>query len=247
MENALKELISNAKWYAIGGALFLVLTISIYVMNQVFGWTWNALLEWIKNKFLVSHRISNSRKKIGDIKEITEKTRQIFGADRAYVAEFHNGQYFASRFPRFRVSQTYESLNENVDTKALDYRDVDISLLWDSVGLFYIKDANELPQGVTILKKNLLCSLATCSFPRRVLLFDVEKMKNDYTKALLEKYKVKYMLCSVISDLKTQNIIGYLGVDFCDDSFIQKFDNKEFTSCMVCKHADQISLAWSKK
>ena len=243
-----KILYNNSSTFV--GILILILLIAAFVLiNKFANNILYKLMAYVYNKIMsivdIKSKIDEkTREIITNINDDLSSLRTEMKADRAYICEFHNGSEFASRFPMWKLSMTYEKVKPGTSHSSGDFQNVAATLIWDDhLKCFYSKQEDILPSGIKTIRKNPLCQ-NSCISPRRVYLFNVKEMNYDLgkTRALLQANGVYYMLQSpIISD---NEVVGFVGVDYCDDIDIES--DVDINPCEICKMAAQLSIIWSE-
>ena len=187
-----------------------------------------------------------SQEIISNINSDLSSLRTEMKADRAYICEFHNGSEFASKFPMWKLSMTYEKVKPRISHSSLSFQNTQTSLIWDShIKIFYSAQNDELAPGISVIRKNPICQ-NTCSVPRRTYLFNVKEMNYDLgpTRAYLQQNGVYYMIQSPII-VNGNEIVGYIGVDYCYND-IDIVKDKGINPCEICKFAAQLAIMWTE-
>ena len=217
---------------------------------------------WLLNRLLgdlIVNRLQDLYDKIrkGHVSRIDSKTQSVISninsdlailrsemqASRAYIFEFHNGDEFISRFPIWKLSQTYEKVKPGITYEGQNLQNLPATLIWDDyLKTLYTKDVDEYPPGIKPVSENLQCSNG-CSYPRLVYQYDIMNMDLNLgpTRSLLERQGIYYMLQTPIINSKG-DIVGLVGVDYCDSDGIQTIE--EICVCKLCRFASQIALSW---
>lgn len=174
--------------------------------------------------------------------------RSEIDADRAFIVEFHNGQVFASKAPRWKTSKTYEKVRNGVSFEAFNMQNLEVTLQWtDFLKVLYTKGHEKLPPGFTVIRQNPECKHSTnCTAPRRTYLLNVSQMDKNMgpTRTLLERQHVYYQILAPILDSKL-DLIGYVGADYCAENDINEIIlNKNFQPCKICQFASRLSSMW---
>ena len=213
--------------------------------------SYNKILNWVSDLWgkrtgnIFTHgRINKAiQEVISNLNSDLSALRGEFGADRAYIFEFHNGSQFASKMPQWRVSQTYEKVGAGVTYEGHNLQNIPATLIWDDfLKIFFVKDINEeLPAGISRYVRHPACKMG-CVIPRSVYLVRVEEMDiaGGPVRAMLEKQGIRYMIQAPIVTAKGF-IVGWVGLDYCDDEDI---DLKDLDTCKLCRYASQVALTW---
>ena len=191
----------------------------------------------------MNQKIRNNIKFINDL---VVEIRNTLKADRCYIFEFHNGEYFSSRESRWKVSQAYESCDEGVSSQGNDFRDVDVSMLWSSFEIFFSHLEDSLPNGISVYKPNApYCKdKIVCNPPKRMYIFKVSDIENRFHKSILEREGVKYMIHTPILN-ENDDVIGVIGIDYIDELDFETLQyNFDFSFCNLCRASDQIAYSW---
>lgn len=248
MEYEITKLFSTLGIYIAGAVGIGILFLLLIVIRYGYSWVGKKLMSWIR-KFITGGKGLNGklRQSIKFINDLVAQLNYALDGDRCYVLEFHNGQDFVSGSPRWRLTQSYEFCADGIASQGFSLREVEVSMVWDMVQVYFSHQNDKLPDGISVYKpEEPYCTLKnrSCPAPKRVYLFDVEKMRNTYTKALLEHHGVFYMLHSPIVD-EENNIVGVICVDYQEEGALNNIiNNSEFNGCTLCRGADQVALSW---
>ena len=246
MMSELEKLFSSLNTWiygAIGTAAIIFALMSLKYFYSLFIAKFWMLVK--KNLFASSKMTTTIRDNIKFINDLVLNTRTVLQADRCYVFEFHNGEYFSSRESRWKITQAYESCADGIASQGKDFKDIDVSMLWTSFSVYFSHEKDDLPKGISIVKpNNPECGLKKCPSPKRVYLFDVEKLENRFHKSLLEREGVSYMLHTPILDEKNE-VVGVIGVDYINADLDEIANDTEMSCCNLCKAADQIAYSWA--
>ena len=122
-----------------------------------------------------------------EIYAFIKKMRLNFNADRAYIFEFSNGNYFSSGLPVTKFTCTYETVSEGITSECHNPGEYRVSNFNE-----YIK---QLVEG------------------RTYELEDVAQCKKTLLRELLNKKGVRSMYNFPIQDIHNR-VIGFVGIDF---------------------------------
>jgi len=240
------DLISEYVFYVIGllilGGLYLLLGfVTKKIKDKLI-----PIYYKITNKINTTTLISSAETYTKILNELIS-LRTKMDADRAYIFQFHNGEHFGTANPRWKMSQTYETCCEGTTYEGKNLQNMDVTLFWDVVQIFYnIIDKMNIP-GISTFKNNLSCSLEDCKSPKQIYIIEVDKMDGNrgYTKSLFAQQGIKYlMLCPIVSI--NNEPIGFIGIDYCSEEAIQNvIMNEEFDPCLLCKTGTNVALSWA--
>lgn len=160
-------------------------------------------------------KVSSSSSSISSLKDSTlchkfiqdriSDLRHEFSADRSYVFQFHNGSYFNTRQPIWKVSCTNESCAQGVDYEAMKLVDYPCNFIIDSLYPFFggsVKGASRLDGDGDPAKG--------------VYYFDIDQMKDGMTKCLFENQGKKTVILSPLISPMDSRIVGFVGLDFLE-------------------------------
>ena len=230
----------------------------IFIGIILFGLLWvlvNLASDWVKSRMtsfwnnVIDFVMRNEKHQIPSItysKVLNEliELRIKLNADRAYIFQFHNGEYFGGMHPRWKMSQTYETCVESVTYQGKTLQNLDVTLFWDMLQILY--GAVDV-QGITMYDNNLFCTLKDCKPPRQIFLVDVNKMDGNrgFTKSLLLQQGINYMLISPILSPDSQ-IIGFIGIDYCEESALEDIiKQSDYEGCLLCQSGSNVGLVWA--
>jgi hypothetical protein len=225
----------------------------IWLFNKLLG---DAVLRMFQNGFRLITRHDDLmdwslQKIIQNVHNELTSLRIDFDSDRAYVLQFHNGEEYSSRMPRWRLTNTFDVYRRGVHSSSKNWSDVPATLVWsDYLELFFTeKIERELPIGITLHSKKLSCmnedGVSECPFPRRILFFNVEELELGYLRAKLEQEGVSLMIQTPIVS-SDNRIVGILGVDYTLSEYESIINDSEFDICQLCAIASQIALIWEQ-
>lgn len=230
----------------IGGSILLVL---LLVTNKLLQDTSASILSKIISKIFNKKKIPTISDSMIKIFEIINSELAVIKnemkADRAYIFEFHNGDYFVSKNSRYKMSCTYEKVSGGVSLEAKNLQSIDVTLIWDDyLKPFFIElDDNNLPSGFTYYYDyEHRCQLnSVCKRSKDILFVNVAEMDdhNGPTKSMLEKQGISYMIQVPIKS-SSGVIYGIIGFDYLS----KKSKFKDIPICDVCRLAKQIALLW---
>lgn len=192
------------------------------------------------------HNITQVANMIDKINDAILEVRIKMKADRAYIIQFHNGETFSANNPRWKMSQTFETCMDGISYTGDLIKNMDVTVVWDYLKVIFFDPEKEAVPGVEAFIKNRACALEFCHHPRKSYLVTTTKMDRNrgYTRSLIEQQGIKYMIQTPILNADNQPI-GIIGVDYCsDERFEQAISSTEFTSCVLCQTASEISLSW---
>ncbi len=247
METEIFKIFTTFKVY-IFGAVGLAIMLVLFELAKRF-YLWFGLKFWdiIKKRLFGTSKMTNKvRENIKFINDLTVEIRNTLKADRCYIFEFHNGEYFSSRESRWKVSQVYESCSEGISSQGKDFKDIDVSMLWSSFEVYFSHTNDIMPKGIkAFMPPNPYCvGKKKCETPKRMYLFEVEKIENRFHKSLLEREGIEYMLHTPILD-ENNEVVGIIGVDYTDESALDEIINStDISACSLCRAADQIAYSW---
>lgn len=183
------------------GFMLVFIGIMIKVYQQV-----------IKKYF--KHRLAstNYRETAKFINNELIRLRSRTDANRTYLLQFHNGEEFLAKHPRWKVSQTYASAAFGYDDGGKHIKDVDVTLIWDIVGPLY-KDYETLPPGIREIGDD-------------VYLGEVKYLSTDYghSRSIMQARGVDAFVFAPIRG-EDKEFIGILGVSFCERDWQQRLAN----------------------
>jgi len=166
---------------------------------------------WIKNK-IVNQQESPQKKAQRQMEIVTSKNEEIYiflnefkqklNADRAYIFEFSNGNYFSSGLPISKFTCTYESVSEGITTEC------------HNPGEYRVSNFNEYIKEMIEGKPYILEDVSLC---QKVLL-----------KELLIKKGVKSIYNFPIKDIHN-HVIGFFGIDYVKQYY--KLPHEQIKEC----------------
>lgn len=166
---------------------------------------------WIKNKIGNSQESPQKRAQ-RQMELLTSKNEEIYvflnafkqklSADRVYIFEFSNGNYFSSGLPISKFTCTYESVSEGITTEC------------HNPGEYRVSNFNEYIKEMIEGKPYVLEDISLC---QKVLL-----------KELLIKKGVKSIYNFPIKDIH-DHVIGFFGVDYVKQ--YHKLPQEEIKEC----------------
>lgn len=181
----------------LSGIATIIAAIALYAIRS---WLAKFYKTMLGNKNATPLDIAAANDKI--VMDLISDKRSVLKADRAYVIQFHNGDFFSSRNPIWRITMTHESCEPGMAYVADQYRNVAVSIMLDRVTPFWHKDV----QGVRRLDAACLSSQVGVYF------FNVEKMGDGWAKTVFMSQSVNYALSLPIYS-PDGRIIGMLGFD----------------------------------
>jgi len=163
--------------------------VAIVTLVSTFGGLW-LQRKWrdsSKTKELISSTNRNS-----EIIKVLKKLRDEFLADRVYVFEFHNGEYFSSGSPMQKFTCTYEVVGDGVSAEC------------HNPGEYRMSNYNDYISAIVN--------------DRDYFVQNVEKLKDDaLLKSLLTQKGVKSLYNIPIRTFSGKTV-GFLGLDYVKQS-----------------------------
>lgn len=190
--------------------------------------------------FITGEKIDiSSQEIINSINIDLAELRIYTNADRAYVLEFHNGSEYLSRFPQWKLSQSYEKNAPGISYEGYEFQNIPATLIWDDYLKIFFDENTELPNGITKIKADNKCP-NICG-EKSIFIIDVEKLNYDLgpLRNILEKRGVKILFQVPIFSKINKSIIGIVGLDFMD-----YIDINNVNECLLCKFSSQLSFLW---
>jgi len=245
MINWLWQLIRNNIIMVIGLLLLSTLTIFITILKDNLKEKFKNIFRWIFFGKQETNIITSTEAYTKILNELIE-LRIKLNADRAYIFQFHNGEYFGNKNLRWKMSQTFETCNEGTTYEGKNLQNLDVTLFWDLIQIFY-NPVNEINiPGVSIYRDNSFNSSQDCKFPKQIYIIDVKHLDGNrgFSKSLLIQQGVFYMLICPILNFNNE-IIGFIGVDFCTENAFDEIINKKyFQGYLICQASSNIGLVW---
>lgn len=161
------------------------------------------------------------------ILDVLVELRVRVDADRAYVYQFHNGSYFTTKNPVWKMSCTHEVCRAGIAYVAREMQALPVSIMMEYLAGLW-GDADTLPHGV----ENVMCQCA--NEKQTVLWYAIDEIPESMGKSLLRAHGVCCMLLAPLRD--GENIVGLVGVDYCD---VTTGEASEFAAAL-CEAASQI-------
>lgn len=229
-------------WLAVGGS---VLIFVLFLINKLLEYKSISLLTKFKKILKRKHKpiISNNMIKIFDIinSELAVIKKEM-KSDRAFIFEFHNGDYFVSKNSRYKLSRTYEKVSYGISLESINLQSIDVTLVWDDyLKPFFVKvPEDNLPFGFFYIKdEENDCSV--CKSKDDTILIDVNKMDSfdGPSKIMLENQGVKYSILTAIVS-SSGVIYGILGFDYINTTL----DLKDVSISNICRLSKQIAMLW---
>lgn len=227
---------------AIGGSLLIAIVILInkILEDRLLRITKSFLSKFKKKKIPA---ITNNMIKTFDlINSELGIIKSELNSDRAYIFEFHNGDYFISKNSRYKLSRTYEKVTAGVSIESVNLQSIDVTLIWDNyLKPFFVKlTEEELPFGFSYIKSiDNKCNI--CKFNEHIMLINVELMDSydGPSKFMLENQGIKY---SILLPIISSNgiIYGILGFDYMNTLL----DLSNIKLCNLCRLSKQIGMLW---
>lgn len=152
---------------------------------------------WLKNKITSAKACSPQEKAQKQMEHVTRTNEEIYSflnefkhqlnADRVYIFEFSNGNYFSSGLPISKFTCTYESVSEGITSEC------------HNPGEYRVSNFNEYIKEMINGKPYIL--------------EDVEQCQKVLLKDLLTRKGVRSLYNFPIKDIHN-HVIGFFGIDF---------------------------------
>lgn len=165
------------------------------------------------------------------------------GADRTCIYEFHNGSEFSSKFPQWKITNTYERVKPGIPYGKDRFSNIPATLIWENfLEFIFIDNKKDFPLGIQIHDTNLKCKAEGCIFPRKVLKYFISEMPFCNIKTMSEQQGIEVVLFTPIVNIHG-NIIGIISVEYNHIEDYLENENK-INPCILCNFAANISLIW---
>lgn len=230
-------------WLAVGGSVLIFILI---IMNKILEYKSINLFGKFKKILKRKYKpvISNNMIKIFDIinSELAVMKKEM-NADRAFIFEFHNGDYFISKNSRYKLSRTYEKVSYGISLESINLQSIDVTLVWDDyLKPFFVKlPEDNLPFGFFYIKDEQKDCNDICKIKENAILIDVNKMDSfdGPSKIMLENQGVKFSVLNAIVS-SSGVIYGIVGFDYINT----KLDLNKISISNICRLSKQIGMLW---
>jgi hypothetical protein len=179
------------------------------------------------------------------IQDMLAELRIQTKSDRAYVFQFHNGSLFSTKNQMWKLSNTHESVNVGIRPCIGELQNILSSSISDIILPLWQEDLSNVSGITKVSPENCGCPNKNhCVLPNGVFLYDVDNLKEGYSKGLLSSAAAKYILKSPLLDSEN-NRVGFVGITYC----WEESNVNEIISCAetLCRTASKISYELRKK
>ena len=222
----------------IGTSIIGALTLMLLILNKkVANWFLDNI--WSRIMSTNSHKLEY--KNISKITEIREKLlelRVLVDSDRACLFQFHNGSTFTTKEPMWKISCRSETVSDGTSYISDLIKDVQVSSIIETIHVFW---PDEKPcRGIEIISPEYCedCKVKCKKDARRIIFIDVEKLEDGYSRNLLIRQGVKYVI-DVPFYNKNGDIMGFVTTNYNRDMNIEEVKQ---TSYDVCKKTMEIEF-----
>jgi hypothetical protein len=163
-----------------------------------------------------------------EINAILAEARYQFGATRAVLDRFHNGNEFFPDIPMWRLTRTGEATAPGVTPEALNYRNVPADLVPEAVSAVFGTPSRGVRPVVSPAIRD----------GRIVAVIDVEGLPEGYYRAISLQQGVRFRVVIPITD-RRRRPVGLLGLDFnsetCPGPFCGSLSGRddEAVACLI--------------
>jgi len=178
----------------------------------------------------------------GDIKlqqqvnDLLLELRVRAGASRAYIDQFHNGQWFSPRAPVWRMSMTHERCAPGVSSIVESQRNIPVSTVLDYVSFLWSCD--RCPDGVAKVPVDPPLS-------SDVFVFVIPQLAESQIKLYFMNSGIHTLLMTALRDARDhEHIVGLVGIDFCFDVGLDGIPR--YADCLA-KAASSIGILLSQQ
>lgn len=214
--------------------------VAIGILSFLYACLQKSFREWFMNKVSTIFKEKFDGNEVNDefvaIRDKLILLRDYTDADRIHISQFHNGNFFTTSKPIWKLSRIYEVCDVGVSYTSKDYQNVMAVTILDILSGLFSK--NPLAERVTnnkCLEKNDVCER-----PLGVYKYIVDDIRDSHIKFQLKEQGVKWFLQSPLLDGE-KNVIGVINIEFLD------MIRKEINFCKICETAQEISYILSKK
>lgn len=188
------------------------------------------IMSWFKEPF-EGEKID---KEFNEIYERLTEIKTILGADRVYISQFHNGNFFSTSKPIWKYTRTYEICANGVSYESLNCQNILAITVWDSISAIFDTRLKKYCEKL----KGGAC-FDGCKNSYGVYKYSIDKMPESFSKVVLRNQGIEtYLQIPLVQN--DNNIIGFVGIDFLDKN------EKEINNCVVCQKVQEISYFLNK-
>jgi hypothetical protein len=184
---------------------------------------------WFKERF----EGDAINREFNSVYERLVELRTTLKADRVFIHQFHNGNFFSNKQPIWKFSRSYEVTAQGVSYESQNNQNVMAISVWDSISGMWdskLKKYCERLKGTTC---------GECKNPFGIYLYRVDKMPESYSKVVLRNQGVvAYIHGPIVED--GDHLVGILGIEYLDGCGI--IDDP----CLICQKVQEISFFLNK-
>lgn len=193
-------------WIAAGQIMgLLMLGVFLVYAERLKAWMWR---RWDQRAL---NPIARAVQTCRVVHECLVELRVKIEADRAYVCQFHNGDYFTSKNPVYRMSCTQEIVLRGIARRQDKLQGVMVDTIWREIDILFGEATLE---GVERIWDD---GDETKPY-RAVYYYLVEALPESTFKSALIASGVWAMAASPMLDAK-RNLVGFVGCDFCSEQY----------------------------
>ena len=150
-----------------------------------------------------------------EVQQRLVELRVLTGADRAFIVQFANGEYFSPSSPSWKLTTTHEVCAPAIRFCAEQITNLQVSLFIDVLGPIML---NRELAGISRFKCEVPCPRHVPPGTRSFYILDLNKMESSYFKQMQLSWGA---LHTIILLLKyDNNSFGMLGLNFIKSDFI---------------------------
>ena len=204
-------------WSTIGALVLICGVLLIKMVRDFLISSFSKMLKKLMNRLTF-------RESVGVMRYIEDKLVELrtqLSADRAYVQEFKNGEYFSAKNPIWRIFRTYEKCQDGIIYQSSTLKGEYVTAIFDIIEPVIIGTTRS--KGVTIMD----CSLCPLECKNRnTVIFNVDEMPHTASKQMLLSHTVKLSIQTGITI--SGNVVGIVALDFCDELSKTMVNDKEW-------------------
>lgn len=222
-------------------SMFSDITISELILGVVgtlltiFGILLQKQLVKIKNKLSPEEKEPEKPEQIGislmmdkTISDVVAETRVKADASRAYVIRFHNGHFFTSKQPVWKMSCTQESCAIGIEYFSLQIQNIPATGMLDILVPFWGKQMQGTQRIDPTIKDD-----GSASDPREgVYKTSVDDLPEGVTKQELLRQGIVDLILTPLISPESGRVVGLIGLDFCFKGSYKSELNHAYTALL---------------
>lgn len=185
------------------------------------------------------------------VNQTLTELRVMLRADRCYVWQFHNGNYFHPNTSIWHITTSYEICGRGRSYQSTTFKSILYSQVWEALRPWYhgLSEQETHYAQEPNIPQELISTLGGMRLPR-VIVIEVSKLPLCFYRAKLEEAGTEFVAMAPIMDSKSQDphsVVGLLLLDWCSsDEYAEVEPHLEFGQIALFAQMIGLSLSTTK-